>query len=131
MEYQTGSGQLPEIIYVEGALHSLCTAPLAPWLRDQKPPCVFDRRSSNCERGYVGKWAIEDGQLWLIGIYGWRDGKFSSIAKLFDGSRKVAADWFTGPLIIEPTTESVRGGEYPKPSILNVEAGQVVQAPVN
>lgn len=126
MEHQTGSGQLPEIVYVDGALHSLYTAPLLPWLRVQDPPIVFDKRTSNCERGYVGKWWIEDGALFLIGLYGWIDGRYTSMAKLFDGRRQVAADWFTGPLIIQPTTEAVRTGEYPKPKTLIVEAGRII-----
>lgn len=125
MESQTAVGQLPEIIYLEGALYSLYTTPLAPWLLQQTPPCVFDRRTSNCERGYIGKWSVEDNMLKLIGIYGWRDGKYTGLPDLFDGQREVLADWFTGPLVIQPTTEAVRAGEYPKSTTINIEAGLV------
>lgn len=125
MERQTGVGQLPEIIYVEGALYSLYTTPLTPWLQQQDPPCVFDQRAVNCQRGYVGKWSIDANVLRLIGVYGWRQGKYTGIASLFDGQREVVADWFTGPLIIQPTTEAVREGEYPKSKTMHVEAGQI------
>jgi len=125
MEHQTAVGQLPEIIYVESALYSLYTTPLTPWLLQQNPPFIFDRRTSNCERGYIGKWSIEDDTLRLIGIYGWQDGKYVGLSDLFDGQREVLADWFTGPLIIQPTTEAVRSGEYPKSNTVYVEAGGI------
>ena len=130
MELKTDVGQLPEIIYIDDALYSLYTMPLAPWLRAQDPPIVFDQRSITCQRGYVGKWRIEGGRLSLIGLYGWRDGKYTSVIGLF-GQRDVFADWFTGPLKIEPTTEAVREGEYPKAKTMLIQAGQVIEGPLN
>ncbi|MEM7057923.1 MAG: hypothetical protein AAF557_10080 [Pseudomonadota bacterium] len=128
MEHETAVGQLPEIIYLEGMLYSLYTTPLAPWLNNQSPPVVFDRRTSTCERGYVGKWSVENDALSLIGLYAWRDGRYTSVRKLFDDRNQVLADWYTGPLIIQPTTESVREGEYPKSKTLFVEAGHITQS---
>jgi len=57
--------QLPETILIDGVLHSLYTAPLLCWIRDQDGPLVFDRRAARCVRGYVGCWQIRDGGLWL------------------------------------------------------------------
>lgn len=128
MQSDTTSGQVPEIIYIEDMLYSLFTTPLRPWLRAQEPAIVFDRRTPKCERGYVGKWAIDDDVLWLIGLYGWRDGAYTGVANLFDNQRKVQADWFTGPLIVEPTSAAIREGEYPKPKTLLIEAGRLGKA---
>ena len=57
--------QLPETILIDGVLHSLYTAPLLCWIRDQDGPLVFDRRAASCVRGYVGCWQIRDG---IVGL---------------------------------------------------------------
>ncbi|MEM9370790.1 MAG: hypothetical protein AAGA26_06505 [Pseudomonadota bacterium] len=123
MMRQSAIGQLPEIIYIDGVLYSLHTTPLLPWLRAQEPPHVFDQRTPQCERGYVAKWAIEDRQLWLVGLHAWRDGVYTGVPALFDDRAEVLADWFSGPLIVEPTNSAVREGEYPKPRTLFVKSG--------
>ncbi len=94
---------------------------------DQKTPPVFDRRTPNCERGYIGCWKISNGVLWLIGLHAWRDGKFTGVADLFSGRRAVVAEWFTGPLVVEPTALEISGGAVPKMRTLLVEAGCVIQ----
>ena len=75
--------QLPEIIQIDGVLHTLYTTPLLPWLRQLDSAPGFDRRTPNCERGYVGRWKIEDDTLWLTGLYAWRDGKYTGLSDLF------------------------------------------------
>ena len=119
--------QLPEIILIDDVLHTLYTTPLLPWLRDQDAPPVFDRRSPNCERGYIGSWKISDGVLWLIGLYAWRDGEITRLADLFRGRREVAADWFSGPLVVEPAASEIPDGALPKLRTLLVEAGCVIR----
>ena len=86
--------QLPEIILVDDVLHTLYTTPLLPWLREQDPPPVFDRRTPSCQRGYIGSWTIRDGVLWLTGVYAWRDGELTTLPDLFDSKREIMADWF-------------------------------------
>ena len=81
--------QLPEIILIDDVLHTLYTTPLLPWLRDQDPAPVFDRRTPSCERGYIGSWEIRDGVLWLIGLYAWRDAELTTLPDLFHGRREV------------------------------------------
>ena len=120
--------QLPETLLIDDILHSLYTTPLLPWLRDQDAPPDFDLRTPNCERGYIGCWKISDGVLWLIGLHAWRDGKFTKVADLFPGKRKVAAEWFSGPLVVEPAASEVSDGALPKLRTLLVEAGWVIQA---
>ena len=121
--------QLPEIIYIDGVLHTLYTTPLAPWLRDLDPPPGFDRRTPDCERGYIGRWKIERDALWLTGIYAWRDGAYTGLADLFDGREEVAADWYSGPLVVEPASSEIAGGAPPKVTTLLVEAGRIVPIP--
>ena len=128
METETGFGQMPDLIYLSESVYSLFTLPLAPWLGAQAEPITFDARTPTCKRGYVGKWAVEDETLWLIGLYAWREGRHTGVPALFDGAREVKADWYTGPLIVEPTASSVREGEYPKPKTLMVAAGRVSEA---
>ena len=65
MTGQPAGEQLPEIIYIDELLHTLYTTPLLPWLRQLDPAPVFDRRTPQCERGYIGRWKIEDDTLWL------------------------------------------------------------------
>ncbi len=119
--------QLPEIILIDDVLHTLYTTPLLPWLRDQDAPPVFDQRTPSCKRGYIGSWEIRDGVLWLIGVYAWRNGELIMLPDLFDSKREVAADWFTGPLVVEPAASEIPGGAVPKLRTLFVEAGCVVR----
>ena len=118
--------QLPETILIDKVLHTLYTTPLLPWLREQETPPVFDQRTPACERGYVGCWKISDGVLWLIGLHAWRDGEFTGVHHLFSGKREVAADWFSGPLVVEPAASEISVGAFPKLKTLVVESGWVI-----
>ena len=118
--------QLPEIIHIDGILHTLYTTPLLPWLRKLETSPGFDRRTPNCERGYIGKWEIRDDILWLIGLYAWRDGAYVGLSDLFGERSEVAADWFSGPLVVEPASSEIPEGALPKTRTLFVEEGRVV-----
>jgi hypothetical protein len=120
--------QLPEIIHIDGVLHTLYTTPLLPWLRRRDLSSAFDRRTPKCERGYIGRWKIEDGTLWLTGLYAWRDGKQTGLSDLFGERNEVAADWFTGPLVVEPASSEIPEGAFPEVKTLFVEAGRIVQS---
>ncbi len=110
MKRQPAMEQLPEIIYIDGVLHTLYTTPLLPWLRKPDSSSVFDRRTPNCERGYIGKWEIKDDTLGLIGLYAWRNGKDTGVSDLFGDLNEVAADWFSGPLVVEPASSAIPDG---------------------
>ena len=127
MKRQPAMEQLPEIIFIDGALHTLYTTPLSPWLRKLDSSSVFDRRTPKCERGYIGRWKIEDDTLWLTGLYAWRNGKYTGLSDLFGDLNEVAADWFSGPLVVEPTSSAILDGAYPKGRTLFVEAGRIIQ----
>ena len=120
--------QLPEIIFIDGVLHTLYSTPLLPWLRERDDSPAFDQRTPNCERGYIGKWKIEDDTLWLIGLYAWREGRYTGLADLFGDRQEVAADWFSGALIVEPASSEIPEGAVPKISTLIVETGRIVQS---
>ncbi len=127
MKRQPAMEQLPEIIFIDGVLHTLYTTPLSPWLRKLDSSSVFDRRTPNCERGYIGKWMIKDDTLWLIGLYAWRNGKDTRLSDLFGDLNEVAADWFSGPLVVEPASSAIPDGALPKVRTLFVEAGRIIQ----
>jgi hypothetical protein len=127
MKRQPAMEQLPEIILIDGVLHTLYTAPLLPWLRKLDSSSVFDQRTPKCERGYIGRWKIEDDTLWLTGLYSWRNGKYTGLSDLFGDLNEVAADWFSGPLVVEPTSSAILDGAYPKGRTLFVEAGRIIQ----
>ena len=127
MKRQPAMEQLPEIIFIDGVLHTLYTTPLSPWLRKLDSSSVFDRRTPKCERGYIGRWKIEDDTLWLTGLYAWRNGKNTGVSDLFGDLNEVAADWFSGPLVVEPTSSAILDGAYPKGRTLFVEAGRIIQ----
>ncbi len=120
--------QLPEIVMIEGVLHTLYTAPLLTWLRAQNSPPVFDQRTPNCERGYIGSWKISDNALWLTSLYAWRNGELTTLSNLFPDQQEVEADWFSGPLLVEPAASEVSDGAPPKQTTLHVKAGRVVGA---
>ena len=127
MKRQPALEQLPEMIFIGGVLHSLYTAPLLPWLRKLDSSSVFDQRTPTCERGYIGKWEIKDDTLWLIGLYAWRNSQNTRLADLFGDLNEVAADWFSGPLVVEPASSEIPGGALPKVRTLFVEAGRIIQ----
>ena len=127
MKRQPAMEQLPEIIYIDGDLHTLYTTPLLPWLRKLDSSSVFDRQTPTCERGYIGRWRIKDDTLWLTGLYAWRNGKNTGVSDLFGDLNEVAADWFSGPLVVEPASSAIADGAYPKVRALFVEAGRIIQ----
>ena len=127
MKRQPAMEQLPEIIYIDGFLHTLYTTPLSPWLRKLDSSSVFDRKTPKCERGYIGRWRIKDDTLWLTGLYAWRNDKNTGVSDLFGDLNEVAADWFSGPLVVEPTSSAILDGAYPKGRTLFVEAGRIIQ----
>ena len=118
--------QLPEIIFIDGVLHTLYTTPLLPWLREPDNTVEFDQRAPSCERGYIGKWRVEHDALFLIGLYAWRDGVYTGLIDIFGTRDGVAADWFSGPLVIEPASSEIVDGAQLQVSTLLVEGGRIV-----
>lgn len=119
--------QLPEVILIDDILHTLYTTPLLPWLRRHRAGPDFDNRTPACERGYIGRWRINEGKLWLIGLYAWRQGQRTDVSDLFPGRATVPADWFSGPLVVEPAASEISDGAVPELRTIFVESGCVVR----
>ena len=54
--------------------------------------------STNCWRGYVGHWAIEDDKLFLVELDCLELPRRNALDKLFPGQKKVFAEWFSGTI---------------------------------
>ena len=61
--------------------------------------------------------------LWLIGLYAWSNGQYTGVAELL---HEVEAEWFYGPLIVEPASSETPDGALPKVTTFLVEAGRIV-----
>lgn len=95
--------QFPEQLVFEGRKFEIYTQPLRPYLEHAS----FDGRllkvSSACWRGYVGKWEIREGHLYLVGITGLieRQGQREQLClqHLFKNeATPILASWFSGTL---------------------------------
>ncbi len=105
--------QVPERIYFEGQLLSMSSEPLQKILppvpaygmsrEDPTFPYPFDVSCTALWRGYVGRWKVEDGRLYLVAIAGQASaGGTASISNIFpNADGPVFADWYTGTLSIE------------------------------
>lgn len=81
--------QAPELLEIDGRELPLYTTPLIP----QHPRIVVaepENRSTALHRGYLGRWRIAGGRLFLVGLeQGYR----------MAGLRPIFADWVSGRLI--------------------------------
>ena len=84
----------------------LSQLPLEPYLQAEGRPALVSP-STNCARGYLGDWAIEEGRLRLVAFQGWiqpdEEGPLEEVglAFLFPEARgPVEATWFNGPLVL-------------------------------
>ena len=57
--------------------------------------------STNCWRGYVGHWAIEDEKLYLVELDYFEVSPRIGLGDLFPGQQKVFAEWFSGAIQTE------------------------------
>jgi hypothetical protein len=95
------TAQVHEELLYEGKAISLCSEPLALYLKQNE--IRFEASSTACWRGYVGSWQIIEAEgaerLYLVGIEAHED--YETILRLpdlFPGFDKVFAHWFTGEL---------------------------------
>lgn len=115
--------QIPETLWIEEEVYRLFTAPLSPWLRTHD--LAFERRSDACARGYIGRWKIDGGALWLIDLHGWIDGNLVRVPDLFKGQSEVIADWFSGDIVFEPPPETVEEGALAMQQQVYVDCGNL------
>jgi hypothetical protein len=97
------TAQLHERVLIEGKQETLCTEPLAPFLKRLKRKPEFERVGSVLWRNYLGSWEIEDGRLYLIGLEATlienNRRKPATLETLFPGyPDRVFAHWYSGRL---------------------------------
>lgn len=145
-----GTAQAPDILIVDGERESLYTNPLSAWLEDH--PDALPRgnvMSSGNWRGYVATWEIASGKLWLRELTvtdriekasgGDDDAEPGSeyverdvMGAVFPEAGNVAADWYTGTLII-PKGKMVAyvhmgyGSQYERYTVVWVRRGEVTR----
>jgi hypothetical protein len=96
------TAQTAERLHYQGEEVAMYTLPLDDYfaLTESTPPFVWT--SSNCWRGYIGRWEIVDQRLYLVELRGnLKGGSEASIATIFpDFPDRVFAHWYTGTLRI-------------------------------
>lgn len=120
----TAVEQIPETLWLEGALFRLYSAPLGEWLRG-RTDVAFEERSPACRRGYIGRWEIREGGLWLIDLHGWVSGRLIRVPDLFGGREAVLAEWYSGDIVFEPPPETVKDGAATGPRRTYVRDGML------
>ncbi len=105
------TAQQPDVIVIDEVSHPLNTNPLEPYLATlSERPKGLEARSTALWRGYVATWTLQAGKLWLQALGAEHHEK---IGKQYqrreidlwdvvfpDSPAPVAADWYTGALII-------------------------------
>lgn len=139
------TAQIPDRIELDGRIHRLTVNPLDAWL-EAHPEVSIDRLSGEsalgmCSgnwRGYLATFTVVDGQLMLDRVVadactdGDPDSRTDLVPLLFGGRDAVAADWFSGLLVV-PTGERVRyvhmgyGSLYSEYRLFRVERGRVLE----
>ena len=104
--------QLCEKIEYAGKIYSIpIIQPLQPYLAAHKdyPKGLFQLRQTNCWRGYVGEWKIEENKLFLVRLTSYNDIPLNMIFKNTSGP--VFASWFSGIIYITPVCFLLSRGE--------------------
>ncbi|MFT5129206.1 MAG: hypothetical protein ACI8W8_002828 [Rhodothermales bacterium] len=130
-----GSSQNPERIRYNNADHLMHTLPLEGYFSDTNPrPQFLEETSSSCWRGYLGRWEIRDGSLYLASMKRGVDGPSIALSAVFPGAKgQIKADWYTGTLRL-PQGEIVRpvhmgfGTRFEWSIHIEIEKGAVVSA---
>ena len=92
--------QIAEKLTYNGKKYDLHTEPLKSYLYKHPIERTSDTYivRSNCWRGYVGHWAIEDDKLFLVELDCLELPRRNALDKLFPGQKKVFAEWFSGTI---------------------------------
>ena len=92
--------QIAEKLTYNGKEYELHTEPLRAYLYEHPIESTNDTYivSTNCWRGYVGYWAIEDDKLYLVELDCLELPRRNALDALFPGQQKVFAEWFSGTI---------------------------------
>ena len=136
------TAQIPDVIVLDGERLPLNSNPLDAFYEQNPDKWVYPGPTSTANwRGYVAEWRIDDGgALWLTAIMrelpvaggGPRErSSHDTLSDLFPGQQEVAADWYSGMLVI-PRGELVQyvhmgyGSTWEAYTLLEVVRGQVI-----
>lgn len=92
--------QLSEKLTYNRQKYELHTEPLRPYFYEH--PIERSSRTlierTDCWRGYVGHWAIEDDKLYLVELDCLELPPRNALDDIFSGQQKVFAEWFSGTI---------------------------------
>lgn len=92
--------QIAEKLTYNGKKYDLHTEPLRPYFYEH--PIERSSRTlierTDCWRGYVGHWAIEDDKLYLVELDCLELPPRNALDDIFPGQQKVLAEWFSGTI---------------------------------
>ena len=91
--------QIREKLTYNGGVYELFDEPLRSYLYEHHIECPSRTQTffrTDCWRGYVGHWAIEDDKLYLVELDCLELPPRNSLDTLFPGQKKVFSEWFSG-----------------------------------
>ena len=96
------TAQIAERLRYQGEDVAMCTNPLSDFFAMGGFNPRFESNSTALWRGYVGRWEIVDGRLYLVELHGTlEDGTEASVATIFpDFPDRVFAHWYSGTIRI-------------------------------
>lgn len=92
--------QIAEKLTYNGQKYEMHTEPLRPYLYEH-PIERLGRthiERTDCWRGYVGHWAIEDDKLYLVELDSFEIPHRNALDDLFPSQEKVFSEWFSGTI---------------------------------
>lgn len=91
--------QLPEEIRYKGKLYEFGNEPFDEYLAKHFPEVKLDVTMRPFQRGYIGKWAIKRGKLYLMKLDAMSiDGEDIWMDYFFGSDEPVFADWYSGTI---------------------------------
>lgn len=91
--------QIGEVFLINNEQYFINEQPLHQYFLMFKQPPYFTPPSPTCWRGYYGKWALIDNELYLINFRGYLEGFDEvNINYLFPLQDKVLASWYNGTI---------------------------------
>lgn len=126
------TAQIAERLCYQGEDVAMCTNPLSDFFAMGGFNPRFEPNSTALWRGYVGRWEIVDGRLYLVELHGTlEDGTEASVATIFpDFPDRVFAHWYSGTIRI-PQGKQLEyvhmgyGSKFERDLFLDVERGVV------
>jgi hypothetical protein len=126
------TAQIAEKLRYEGEDLAMCTNPLSDYFAMGGFRPRFASNSTALWRGYVGRWDIVDGRLYLVELQGTLgDGSEAFLATVFpDFPNRVFAHWYTGTIRI-PQGKQLEyvhmgyGSTFERDLLLDLERGVV------